>query len=52
MLQLEIMALKITSERLELLNKTKKKKLTFSISDISSNKNELTGTEVKFSIPI
>ncbi len=46
------MALKITSERLELLNKTKKKKLTFSISDISSKENEITGTEVKFSIPI
>ncbi len=45
------LALKITQERLELLNKTKRKKLTFSISDISSAENELTGTEVKFSIP-
>lgn len=46
------MALKITNERLELLNKSKKKKLTFSISDISNHENGLSGTEVKFSIPL
>jgi tetratricopeptide (TPR) repeat protein len=46
------MALKITHERIELLNRSRKKKLLFLISDISDSNKVETGTEVKFSIPI
>ncbi|MBA3664440.1 MAG: tetratricopeptide repeat protein [Bacteroidetes bacterium] len=46
------MAMKITQERLVYLNKSKKKKLLFSIEEIKSEAGGTTGTEVTFSIPI
>jgi LytS/YehU family sensor histidine kinase len=46
------MAIDTTKERLSLLNKAKRKKLAFSISDISNEKNGETGTKVVFSIPL
>ncbi|MEP7265916.1 MAG: tetratricopeptide repeat protein [Bacteroidota bacterium] len=46
------MALQITKERLMVLNKTKKQKVEFSISDISDEANSMTGTRVLFTIPL
>ena len=46
------MAMQITKERLTALNKSKKQKLSFSISDISGENSENTGTKVVFSIPL
>ncbi len=46
------MAMQITKERLAALNKSKKQKLSFSISDISGENSENTGTKVVFSIPL
>ncbi len=46
------MAIEITIERLKFLNRSKKKKLTFDISDISNKKNGQSGTKVLFSIPL
>lgn len=46
------MALKITQERLQLLNKSKRKKLTFSIEDKQNTDSALTGTRVLFTIPL
>jgi tetratricopeptide (TPR) repeat protein len=46
------LAVKITQERLELLNKARRKKLNFSIRDRSKEGQEVSGTEVKFSIPL
>ena len=46
------MAINKTKERLGFLNKAKKKKFSFSITDISSEKNGQTGTRVIFSIPL
>ena len=46
------MAMQITNERLKILNKSKKKKLAFTISDISDEQTAATGTKVVFSIPV
>ncbi len=46
------MAVQITKERLMVLNKTKKQKVTFSISDISDESSKSTGTRVEFTIPV
>ncbi len=46
------MAMQITKERLSVLNRSKKQKLTFSISDISDSDKQTTGTKVVFSIPL
>jgi LytS/YehU family sensor histidine kinase len=46
------MALQITKERLIVLNKSKKRKVTFAISDISDETNHNTGTRVVFAIPL
>jgi tetratricopeptide (TPR) repeat protein len=46
------MALQITKERLAVLNRSKKQKLTFSISDVSDENKQSTGTKVIFSIPL
>jgi len=46
------MAMQITKERLAVLNRSKKQKLTFSVSDISDETKQTTGTVVIFSIPL
>ncbi|HWY11128.1 MAG TPA: tetratricopeptide repeat protein [Bacteroidia bacterium] len=46
------MALQITKERLYVLNKSKTQKLSFSVSDISDESRQSTGTKVIFSIPL
>jgi len=46
------MALHITQERLQVLNKSKRQKVTFSISDISHSAADKTGTMVIFTIPL
>ncbi|OFX33146.1 MAG: hypothetical protein A2X08_11325 [Bacteroidetes bacterium GWA2_32_17] len=46
------MALQITNERLKFLNKSKKKKLSYTIEDLSLQKEEQTGTKIIFSIPV
>jgi tetratricopeptide (TPR) repeat protein len=46
------MAIKITRERLSILNKSKKQKATFEISAISDENHVNTGTNVLFTIPI
>jgi tetratricopeptide (TPR) repeat protein len=46
------MALQVTKERLQVLNKSKKQKVTFSISDLSHSAADKTGTKVIFTIPL
>ena len=46
------MAVQITKERLLVLNKSKKQKVTFAISDISDENNLQSGTKVVFTIPV
>ncbi|MFZ2205558.1 MAG: tetratricopeptide repeat protein [Minisyncoccia bacterium] len=46
------MAMEITLERLKLLNKKKKKKLSFTMTDIGNKDKGHSGTEIIFSIPI
>jgi tetratricopeptide (TPR) repeat protein len=46
------MALQITRERLMVLNRSKKQKVTFTISDISDEADHTTGTRVVFTIPL
>ena len=46
------MAVQITKERLLVLNRSKRQKVTFDISDISEETSELTGTKVVFTIPV
>jgi tetratricopeptide (TPR) repeat protein len=45
-------AMQITSERLTFLNKSKKKKLSFTIYDISNEQKGNTGTKIIFLIPV
>jgi tetratricopeptide (TPR) repeat protein len=45
-------AMQITLERLKYLNKSKNRKLTFNIVDLSEEKDGLTGTKVTFSVPV
>jgi len=46
------MAMQVTKERLQVLNKSKRQKVTFSISDISNSDANKTGTKVIFTIPL
>lgn len=46
------MAIDITKERLQVLNKSKKQKVTFEISDISVQGSSDSGTMVLFTIPL
>lgn len=46
------MAINITKERLQVLNKSKKEKVTFEISDISVHGSPDSGTMVLFTIPL
>lgn len=46
------MAMKITSERLAFLNKSKRKKLSCFVSDIGNEVSGITGTNVTFLIPL
>jgi len=46
------MAMQITRERLEFLNRSKKQKLSFAVSDISETDKQTSGTRVIFSIPM
>jgi tetratricopeptide (TPR) repeat protein len=46
------MAMQITKERLSVLNRSKKHKLTFKVEDISDGTANTTGTKVTFSIPL
>jgi hypothetical protein len=41
----------ITKSRLQLLNKRKKKKLNFSVVDISEESSNKTGTKIEIEIP-
>jgi sensor histidine kinase YesM len=45
-------AIQITKERLLVLNKSKKKKVQFRISDISDENGSETGTKVVFTVPL
>lgn len=46
------MATYLTQERIMLLNKGKKRKITMEISDLMSREGEPEGTLVKFQIPV
>lgn len=46
------MAMQITTERLKYLNKLKKQKLSFTISDLYLDQQENKGTKIIFSIPV
>lgn len=46
------MAMQITMERLALLNKSKKKKLSFSYKDMANEQAGLSGTKIVFLIPL
>jgi tetratricopeptide (TPR) repeat protein len=46
------MAMQITQERLKFLNKSKRQKLDFSVTEVLNEKQESTGTRVVFSIPL
>jgi sensor histidine kinase YesM len=46
------MAVEITKERLVVLNRSKRQKVTFSIADISDEKTQTSGTMVIFTIPV
>lgn len=46
------MAINITQERLMLLNKSKKQKIYFDVSDIENENKQCSGTKVSFSIPV
>ncbi|MBC7863886.1 MAG: histidine kinase, partial [Bacteroidia bacterium] len=46
------MSMQITMERLEFLNKTKKKKLSFTVTDLAKEPGGKTGTKIIFSIPL
>ncbi len=45
-------ATNITNERIELLNKKSKKKITLQITDLKNDKNDPIGTRVTFSFPL
>ncbi|HXD93589.1 MAG TPA: histidine kinase, partial [Bacteroidia bacterium] len=46
------LAMKITMERLQLLNKSKRKKLSFTITDLANEQTGNTGTKIVFLIPL
>ncbi|MGZ6489473.1 MAG: tetratricopeptide repeat protein [Bacteroidia bacterium] len=46
------MAMQITSERLAFLNKSKRKKLSFVVSDMGNSETGITGTKITFLIPL
>lgn len=46
------LAIQITHERLALLNKSKKKKISFSMTDLSDENKEKTGTKIIFLLPL
>lgn len=46
------MAMQITKERLQVLNRSKKQKVTFMVTDISDENDTMTGTRIIFTIPL
>ena len=46
------MAIQITQERLKFLNKNKKRKLNFAVTELLNDKNENKGTKVLFEVPL
>ncbi len=46
------MAMQITRERLQVLNRSKKQKVTFEVTDISDKNDAMTGTRIIFTIPL